>query len=100
MTSQREKDMDRDQDEFSAPPELPSTEKGPRAPDQQAWTGTGTPRSADDGLEEPGVEKDRANATDIDPAIVTGATTSSHPAAADDVTINRSGSGGTGGPGN
>jgi hypothetical protein len=31
-------------------------------------------------------------------AIVTGATTSSHPSATDEVEINRSGSGGTGGP--
>src|SRR4051812_15394520 len=44
--------MSRDQDELGAPPELPSVEKGPRAPDQQAWTGTGTPRSADDGVQE------------------------------------------------
>ena len=58
--------------------------------------GTGTPRSADNGLQEEGALGDRH--PDIDPAIAVGATTSSHPAAADDVDINRSGSGGTGGP--
>ncbi len=78
------------------PDEVPSTERGPRQPDQQAWTGTGTPRSADDGLQEPGAMADRETA--VDPAITVGATTSSNPASADEVDINRSGSGGTGGP--
>lgn len=88
--------MSRDQDEYGAPPELPSVEKGPRTPDQQAWTGTGTPRSADDGFQQGGAVGDRS-AHDIDPAISVGATTSSHPADADEVEINRSGSGGSGG---
>jgi hypothetical protein len=78
------------------PNEIPSTERGPRQPDQQAWTGTGTPRSADDGLQEPGAVGDRD--APVDPAITVGATTSSNPAAADEVDINRSGSGGSGGP--
>jgi hypothetical protein len=90
--------MSRDQDEFGAPPELPSLEKGPRAPDQQAWTGTGTPRSAGDRFQESGAVGDGAIVADVDPAIAVGGTTSSHPSAADEVDINRSGSGGTGGP--
>jgi hypothetical protein len=83
-----------DTDDFEVP-ELPSTEKGPRQPQHQQFTGTGTPRSADDGRQEPGALGDRT--TPADPAVVVGATTSSHPAAADEVQINRSGSGGTGG---
>ena len=59
------------------------------------YTGTGTPRSGDDGLQEPGAVGD--GAADVDSSITIGATTSSHPTAADDVNINRSGSGGTGG---
>jgi hypothetical protein len=89
--------MSRETDEVGAPPELPSVEKGPRAPDQQAWTGTGTPRSGDDGLQEQGAVGDRSRNDDIDPAITVGATTSSHPADADEIEINRSGSGGSGG---
>jgi hypothetical protein len=84
--------MNREQDDLEAP-ELPSTEKGPRSPRDQEYTGTGTSRSDDTGRPVP------APATaDVDEAIVTGATTSSHPSAADGVDINRSGSGGTGGP--
>src|SRR3954468_20660438 len=86
--------MTRDQDEFGAPPELPSVEKGPRSPDQQAWTGTGTPRSADDGFREQGAGGGRS--ANVDPAITVGATTSSHPADADGLQVNRSGSGGSG----
>jgi hypothetical protein len=41
---------------------------------------------------------DRDTAASEMDAIVTGATTSSHPSATDDVDINRSGSGGSGGP--
>ncbi len=63
----------------------------PREPEQQQWTGTGTPRSADDRPHE-------EDAPEVDPAVIVGATTSSHPADADEVDINRSGSGGTGGP--
>jgi hypothetical protein len=78
-----------------APEDIPSLERGPRQPNQQAWTGTGTPRSADDGLQEPGAVDDRA--APIDPAITVGATTSSHPAEGTEMSPNRSGSGGSGG---
>lgn len=77
-------------------PEVPSTEKGPRQPEHQEYTGIGTPRSADDGLPEEGALGDRD--TDVDSAIAVGAKTSSHPAEADETEINRSGSGGSGGP--
>jgi hypothetical protein len=86
--------MNRDSDELETP-ELPSTEKGPRSPRDQEYTGTGTSRSDDTGVVD---ATPVAPPTDVDPAIVTGATTSSHPSAADGVEINRSGSGGTGGP--
>jgi hypothetical protein len=86
--------MSRDDNDFEAP-ELPSLEKGPRSPEHQEYTGTGTPRSANDGLPEQGAIGDRD--ADIDPAVAVGATTSSHPADADDININRSGSGGSGG---
>jgi hypothetical protein len=79
-----------------APEDIPSTEKGPRQPEHQEYTGIGTPRSADDGLPEPGAMGDRD--APVDPAISVGATTGSHPAHADEVDINRSGSGGSGGP--
>ncbi len=75
------------------PNEIPSTEDNPRTDDALEHSGTGTPRSADDGA----LEGAHSDGGDVDPAVVVGATTSSHPAAADDVTINRSGSGGTGG---
>ena len=83
-------------DEFR-PKDLPSTDNGPRETAEWQQTGFGTPRSANDGLQEPGALGDRE--ADIDPAIAVGATTGSHPAAAHGVDINRSGSGGTGGPG-
>ena len=76
-------------------PDVPSTHKGPRYDDVEEQTGTGTPRSADDGLAEPGAMGDRT--APVDPAVITGAETDSHPSAADEVDINRSGSGGTGG---
>ncbi len=61
--------------------------------DQQ--TGTGTPRSAETG----DLVGGEAGNSDAPPdAVVVGATTGSHPAAPDDEQINRSGSGGTGGP--
>ena len=77
------------------PDQIPSTERGPRQPDQHEWTGTGTPRSSDTGQDPESVIGDR-DAT-VDPAIAVGATTSSHPADAEEVAINRSGSGGSGG---
>ena len=76
--------------------DLSSLDRGPRQDDDMSQTGTGTPRSADDGFQQEGAAPD--NVSDVDPAIVVGATTSSHPSAADEVQINRSGSGGTGGP--
>ena len=76
--------------------DVSSVDRGPRQQDDESQTGTGTPRSADDGAPQEGAGSD--NVADVDPAIVTGATTSSHPSAADGVDINRSGSGGTGGP--
>lgn len=76
--------------------DISSVDQGPRQQDNVSQTGTGTPRSADDGAQNEGGQTD--NAADVDPAILTGATTSSHPSAPDGVEINRSGSGGTGGP--
>ena len=55
----------------------------PRETDNQSQTGAGTPRSADTAL--PQTEAPRRDV-------------SSHPADADELRINRSGSGGTGGP--
>jgi hypothetical protein len=67
----------------------------PRAPKDHDLTGTGTPRSDDRGLDDhPGASP----SAPVDPALVTGATGTSHPADADELTINRSGSGGSGGP--
>ena len=75
--------------------ELPSTQRGPRQTDDASQTGAGTPRSADDGLQETGGMDDRDSQPDR--AAVVGGTTSSHPADADETEINRSGSGGSGG---
>ncbi|HYI21986.1 MAG TPA: hypothetical protein VEX62_05040 [Candidatus Limnocylindrales bacterium] len=61
--------------------------------DQQ--TGTGSPRSAESGDLVSGQSGNSDAETD---SAVVGATTGSHPAASDDEQINRSGSGGTGGP--
>lgn len=66
----------------------------PRAPEDHDLTGTGTPRSADDGLPQPGAMSDSR----ADDAVVTGMESTSAPASSDEVTINRSGSGGSGGP--
>ena len=76
----------------------PAGGEKPRSPDDHDTTGTGTPRSADDGLPQPGAESGAATRAETDPAVVTGMTSTSQPAAADEVTINRSGSGGSGGP--
>jgi hypothetical protein len=78
-----------------APTEIPSLEDNPRTHDAYEQSGTGTPRSAEDGNLVHGAHADADAA--VDPAVIVGATTSSHPAEANDVTINRSGSGGTGG---
>lgn len=86
--------MTNDKDDINAP-ELPSVEKGPRQPAHQEFTGTGTPRSGDDGRSPTGVFDDPYSHADS--SVVVGATTSSHPADADGIEINRSGSGGSGG---
>jgi hypothetical protein len=62
--------------------------------DPTEQTGVGTPRSAEDGRPLEGA----TGGTDVDRAIVTGATATSHPASSTDVDPNRSGSGGSGGP--
>jgi hypothetical protein len=66
----------------------------PRTPDEHDLTGAGTPRSADDGIAQPGGLSD----TPDDAAVTTGMESTSQPAFSDDVTMNRSGSGGSGGP--
>jgi hypothetical protein len=81
-------------------PELPSTERGPREPQDQEYTGVGTSRSAEEAFSRAGGIDNSGINDDVDPAITVGATTSSHGASADGININRSGSGGTGGPGN
>ena len=63
--------------------DLPSTERGPRQSDDASQTGTGTPRSADE-----------AHPREV----AVGGGVGSHPAEADEININRSGSGGSGGP--
>lgn len=57
-------------------------------------TGTGTPRSGEQGTEREGGEALHPE----DDAIVTGATARTQPAFPDDVDVNRSGHGGSGGP--
>lgn len=69
--------------------------ENPRSPAHQEYTGTGTPRSADDGLPEPGAY---SGTPDTGEAVVTGMESTSQPALGDEVDINRSGSGGSGGP--
>ena len=66
----------------------------PRSPDEHDLSGTGAPRSPDDRTPQAGAESDAP----ADPAVTTGMRSTSQPAAADEVTINRSGSGGSGGP--
>jgi hypothetical protein len=66
-------------------------ENKPRDPEDQEYTGAGTSRSAD----LPSTSEPRP-ADNVDPAIVVGAHSSSHPAEADDLAVNRSGSGGSG----
>ena len=63
--------------------DLPSTERGPRQSDNSSQTGTGTPRSADEALPR---------------EVAVGGAVGSHPADADGTNVNRSGSGGSGGP--
>jgi hypothetical protein len=66
----------------------------PRSSDEHELTGIGTPRSADDGLPQPGGLSDAPPDADV----TTGMKSTSQPAFSDDVIINRSGSGGSGGP--
>ncbi|MDP8904375.1 MAG: hypothetical protein M3N29_03515 [Chloroflexota bacterium] len=66
----------------------------PREPDDHEYTGTGTTRAADDGLQ----QESAFSGGEVDPAISTGARATSQPAQSDEVIINRSGSGGSGGP--
>jgi hypothetical protein len=69
---------------------------GPRKPGQvEQQTGTGTSRSADDGLQEDGALA--GNAPDVTAAAMGGRQSTSHPAESDELNINRSGSGGSGG---
>lgn len=70
------------------------TDRKPRDPEDHDYTGTGTTRAADDGLP----QESAFSRGEVDPAISTGARATSQPAYPDDVTINRSGSGGSGGP--
>jgi hypothetical protein len=59
--------------------------------------GTGTPVSADDYLDDAAMRHEPTADDDVDPAVVTGATARSNPAAGDEIDPNRSGSGGSGG---
>ena len=69
---------------------------GPRKPGQvEQQTGTGTSRSADDGWQEEGALA--GDAPDVTPEELTGMTSTSHPADATELDVNRSGSGGSGG---
>lgn len=59
--------------------------------------GTGAPVSADDYLDDAAMRHEPTADDDVDPAVVTGATARSDPAAGDEIHPNRSGSGGSGG---
>lgn len=68
-------------------------ERTPRNPEDVEYTGAGTPRTANStGREREGGFTD----PDIDPAVITGATTSSDPSDVAGLAVNRSGSGGSG----
>ncbi len=68
----------------------------PRGPADHDLTGTGSPRSADDGQPQPGVLAGTDAAPD--PSHEVGRETTAQPSQADELSINRSGSGGSGGP--
>lgn len=73
------------------------SDPGPRKPEHVAQqTGFGTPRSADDGRQEPGAFA--GDAPDVTDEQLTGMESTAHPAQSDRLDINRSGSGGSGGP--
>ena len=73
------------------------SDPGPRKPGQvEQQSGVGTPRSADDGLQEEGAFA--GEAPDVTAEELAGMTSTSHPAQSDELDANRSGSGGTGGP--
>ncbi len=76
--------------------DLSSVDRGPRQSDNASQTGTGTPRSADDGIQQQGATPDREATADERAEAIAG-TTSSHPAESDELNVNRSGSGGSGG---
>lgn len=69
--------------------------ENPRSPEHHDLTGTGTPRSADDGLPQPGAY---AHTPEADESVAAGSASIADPASADEVRMNRSGSGGSGGP--
>jgi hypothetical protein len=71
-----------------------TSERLPPPPDEQ--TGTGEPRS---GAEAPALPEQAADYQEGDEVIADAARATSHPANATETNINRSGSGGTGGPG-
>ena len=72
------------------------SDPGPRKPGQvEQQSGFGTPRSADDGLQEPGAFAGAA--PDVTDEELAGMESTSHPADADELNVNRSGSGGSGG---
>jgi len=69
-------------------------QREPRDPEHHEYTGTGTTRSSDSsGIQQESASSDEDGGSS---AAVVGATTSSHPAEADGLAINRSGSGGSG----
>ncbi|HVM29504.1 MAG TPA: hypothetical protein VM305_01855 [Candidatus Limnocylindrales bacterium] len=68
----------------------------PRSPEHHDLTGTGSPRSADDGRPQEGSFAHFDN--EADPAVTVAKRTTSQPAHADEALVNRSGSGGSGGP--
>lgn len=74
--------------------DLPSTQRSPRDDAVDEQTGTGAPRSGRGPVSE---EREPERDQSINPTVV-GGTTSSHPAETDDMAVNRSGSGGSGGP--
>jgi hypothetical protein len=67
-----------------------------RSPEHHDLTGTGSPRSADDGLPQPGGLAGTDH--EADPAVTTGRQASGQPAHSGEAEVNRSGSGGSGGP--
>jgi hypothetical protein len=69
----------------------------PMDQDPTQQRGTGQPVSADDYTDDAAMRHEPTADDDVDPAVITGATARSHPAAGDEIDPNRSGSGGSGG---